>query len=191
MYHISLKIDKCINNTFALYLLKGNKHGQKSNEQNNAGRRKIASITVIGLTASGRTCWNDRFEEVHFRLGLTQLIGSLANIVTILSLLNGNNANGGIGKFISCRKMRHTVMLIVRQLNLVLKPHDCWQWVRFDMTLKIHVILQGLTESWTWHGDERCEFYLEIDVTTITFADAIVGNAVVRAAILLMYAVDL
>lgn len=87
--------------------------------------------------------------------------------------------------------MRNLVVLIVGQRNVVLGPDDRRQWIRLDVTLQIHVVLQGLAESWTGNTDERLEFDGQIDVATVALAHTVVGHAVVSSAILFAHIVDL
>lgn len=121
---------------------------------------------------------------MHTRFGLTQLIDGFANVITVLTLLNCNHTNCGIGEFVGSGEMRDTVMLVVRELNFVFDPHDCWQWICLDVTFQIHVVLKGLSKTWPWYGNNWSEFNFQIDVAAIAFAHTIVSNTVICSTVL-------
>lgn len=147
--------------------------------------------TVVRISTSRWADGNDCFEQMYLCLSLAQLVHRLANVVAVLTLLNCNHTDGRISEFIGGGKVRDTVMLIVRQLHVVLDPNNGWQRISFDMALQIHVILKGLTKARTRNSDDGCEFNFQIDVTAISFAHTIVGNAIICATIFLANGVDL
>jgi hypothetical protein len=147
-------------------------------------------ITVVRLATSRRAHRNDSFEQVHLGLSLTQFVDGTAQVVAILTFLDGDDTQGGIGEFIGRGKLGDTVMLVGGQLDFVFQPNDGRWREGFDVTLQVHVVLEGLAQPGTWHSDDGCEFDFQVDVAAITFADSVVGDTVVGAAILLVDRVD-
>lgn len=162
-----------------------------SNDANSRGRCNVCGTAIVCITASRRAYRNNRFEQVNFGLSLAQLVNGLTDVVAVLSLFNGDHPNGRVGEFIGCCEMRNAVMLVVRQLHVIFDPNDGRQRICFDVTFQIHVVLQGLTQSRSWHCDHWSEFNFQINIPTIAFADTIVGNAIICATIFFAYGVDL
>lgn len=150
----------------------------------------MLSATIVCLSTSWRADGNDCLEEIDTRLSIAKTICGLAHIVTILTLLDCDHTQRGIGILIGGGKVRDNIVLIVGQLYVILGPDNCRRWVCLNVALQIHVILQSLTEAGTWHCDNRCKFNLHIDITTIALADTIIGHTVVGAAILLLHRLD-
>lgn len=59
------------------------------------------------------TNWNDSLEKIDFRFILSQFVDSFALVIAILTLLDGDDTQGGVGEFVSSGKVRDAVMLIV------------------------------------------------------------------------------
>lgn len=150
----------------------------------------MLSAAIVRLTTSWWTDGNDCLEEIDTRLSIAKTICGLAHIVTILTLLDCDHTQRGIGVLISGGKVRDNIVLIVGQLNIILGPDNRWWGIRLDVALQIHVILQRLSQTWPWHSDNRCKFNLHIDITTIALAHSIVRYTVVGATILLLHRLD-
>lgn len=139
------------------------------------------------LTAGRRAHGDDGLEQIDARLRLAKAIGGLAHIIAVLTLLDRDHAERRVGVLVGGGKVRDAVVLVVGQLDVILGPHNGRRRVRLDVALQIHVVLQGLSQPGPGHGDHWRELHLHVDVATIALADAIVGHAVVGAAILLLH----
>lgn len=172
--------------------LSGVEQRQQYAQQSQGGCRggHVLGAAIVRLTAGWRADGYDRLEEIDTRLGITKTIRCLAHIVAILALLDRDDAQRRIGVLIGGGKVRDGIMLIVGQLYVILGPNDSWRRVRLNVALQIHVVLQRLTQAWSRHRYNRRKFHLDIDVATISLADAVVGHTVVGAAILLLHRLD-
>lgn len=148
------------------------------------------SSSVIRLATGWRADGYDCLEQIDTRLGIAKTICRLAHIIAVLPLLNRNDAQRRVGVLIGGGEVRDCVVLIVGQLDVILGPDNGWWGIRLDVALQIHVVLQRLAETWPGHSYNWCELHLHVDVATITFADAVVCNAVVGATILLLHGLD-
>jgi len=157
-----------------------------SDENKGHACRNLSSVTGSGLTASRWTHWDYRLKEFHSCLCSSQFVCSSAHVLPILPLLNCNDTNCGISKFVSRGKMRYTVVLIIGQLNIILDPDNSRWWVCFNVTLQIHVILQCLSEPWSWSRYHRRKLDFNSNVPSCTFAHPIFSHTVVRSPVLLV-----
>lgn len=172
--------------------LSGVEHCQQNAQQcqRGCGCGNMFSSSIVRLATGWRADRYDRLEQIDARLGIAKTVCRLAHIIAILPLLDRYDAQRRVGVLIGGGEVRDCVMLIVGQLDVILGPYNGWWGVRFDVALEIHVVLQSLAEAWSGHSYDRCEFNLHVDVATITFADAVVGNAVVGATIFLLHGFD-
>lgn len=127
---------------------------------------------------------------MNFRLVLTQLVHSFALVVAVLSFLDGDDSQSGVGELVGSREVRDCVMLVVGQDDVVLHPNDCRWWISFDVALDVHVVLESLTETGTRRGDDWRKFDLQIDVATITATYSVVSDAIICATIFLAHRCD-
>ena len=70
-------------------------------------------------------------------------------------------------------------------------PDDGGRRVGLHVALQIHVVLHGLVDPWSRGFDHGCELHLDVDVASVPATDAVVSDAVVRAAVLLAHVRDL
>lgn len=143
------------------------------------------------LTASRWAHRDDSLEEMDFRFVLSQLVDSLALVVTVLTLLDRDDAQSRVGELIGGGEVRDAVVLVVRQDDVVLDPDDCGWWIGFNVTLDVHVVLQSLTQTRTRGGDDRRELDFQVDISAISTTDSVVSHAIVRSTVFLAHRSDL
>lgn len=170
--------------------LSGEEHRQKDAHQGERGGGHLLGAGIVRLTAGRWAHRNDGLEQIHSRLGLSESVGGLAHIISVLALLNGDHTQRRVGVLVGGGEMGDAVVLVVGQLDVVLGPDDGRWRVRLDVALQIHVVLQSLSQPGLWHSDHWGELHFHVDVTPVALADSIVRHAVVGAAVLLLHGLD-
>lgn len=126
-------------------------------------------------------------EKFDFRFSGAEFVGGATYVFSILPFFYSNHSDRCIGIFIRGCKVWYAVMLIIRQLYVVFEPDNGWRRIRFYVALQIHVVLQGLSESWPRGCDYGREFDLHVNVTPGTASNAVLSDAIIRSAILFSY----
>lgn len=104
-------------------------------------------------------------EQLDSSFRSSQLVSCLADVLTVLSLLNCDHSQSCVRKFVCNSEMWNPVMLIIGKGDLILLPWNGWWWVGFNVTFQIHIELEGLTKSWSWYDDHGREFNFHSNVT--------------------------
>ena len=120
----------------------------------------------------------------------TKLVSSFTCVHSKLLFFNSNNTKSGVCVLISSCEMRNTIMLIVRQLNLILVPANGRWWVSFYVAFQIHVILQSLTKAWPGRSNYRRKLNFKINISPGSSTDSILSHAIVRSTIFFTYRRD-
>ncbi len=112
-------------------------------------------------------------------------VDGLARISCVLLLLYGDDAEDGVGELIVKGEVGQLVVLIVGQQDVVAVPLDGRRRIRFNMTLQIHVKLQGLAQAFSRDLDGGLELNLHVHIPARALTDHVGGHAVVSATVLL------
>lgn len=143
------------------------------------------------LPAGRWTNWVACLVKLDLRLVAAELVDSLALVLAVLLSLQAHDPQRRVGELIGCAEVGNFVLSAVGQQKLVFHPVDLRRRVRLDVALQVHVVVKGLAQLRSRNGDHGRKLDFQVDVSTVAFADAVVSETIISAAIFLADRVNL